>query len=234
MRSRLAHKLDVHPIATLHSRASAWYADHDFPEAALEHALAGHDMLTAAQLVAQHRHHLLDTEQRPRLKRWLRLFPAATLAQHPDLLLARVWVAELGQANSQTISETLDQAQLLVSQMAERPERAWQLRGEIDALRCGAMSFAANDPQEVIALATQALAALPQEWYLVRAETWLYLGVALQMLGQVDRGLAIMAAAQAEDMAVIGSPRWYVSPKEVPLFIRWLRTYQACGMRLST
>ena len=141
LQSRLAQKLDAHAIATLHSRASAWYAGHDFPEAALEHALAGHDMPTAAQLVAQHRHHLLDTEQRPRLKRWLRLFPAATLAQHPDLLLARVWVAEIGQANSQTIAETLDLAQLLVSQMAERPEHARQLRGEIDALRCGAISF---------------------------------------------------------------------------------------------
>ena len=63
----------------LHRRASAWYASHGEIEEALRHALAGQDTLGAVQMVAEHRHHLLNTEQRPRLKRRLRMSQAQIL-----------------------------------------------------------------------------------------------------------------------------------------------------------
>ncbi|MBK8050813.1 MAG: hypothetical protein IPK16_29140 [Anaerolineales bacterium] len=155
LRSRLAHKLDAQEIDELHRRASAWYASHDSIELALQHALAGHDTPGAVQLVANHRHALLDTEQRPRLERWLRLFPAATLAQEPELLLSKAWIAEVERLDAHTVLDALDRAQALVEQMAGQSARARQLQGEIDAIRSIEKTFAANDPEGVIMLATR-------------------------------------------------------------------------------
>lgn len=173
LRSRLAHKLDAAEIETLHIRASAWYASQGSIEPALRHAMAGQDTLRAVQLVAQHRHALLNTEQRPQLERWLRLFPATTLAQHPELLLSKAWIAELGRADSRTVLDAVDQAQMLVDQMTGQSEHARPLQGEIDTLRSIEKSFAANDPQGVITLTTRALETMPQEWYMARVEAWL-------------------------------------------------------------
>ena len=138
------------------------------------------------QLVAQHRHHLLNTEQRPRLERWLRLFSGqncpisgTAAGQGLDRLL--------GRSDSRTVLELVDQAQALVDQMAGQAEHAGQLQGEIDTLRSIEKGFAANDPQGVIRLATRALETMPRQWYLARAEAWLHLAGAYQMSGQLDR-----------------------------------------------
>ena len=77
----------------------------------MRHALAGNDMLGAVQLVAQHRHHLLDTDQRPHLEHWLRVFPATTLVQHAELLLSKAWIGELNRSDSQTGLDLVDQSQ---------------------------------------------------------------------------------------------------------------------------
>jgi LuxR family maltose regulon positive regulatory protein len=207
LRSRLTHKLDAHAIDALHCRASAWYASHDYLEAALEHALAGHDLAGAEQLVAQHRHHLLDTEQRPRLQRWLRAFPDDAVAHSPELLLAKAWSTAPGRADSHTVLAQVDQAQALIEQMTGAPERARQLQGEIDTLRSIEKGFAANNPQGVIALTTRALETMPQAWYWVRATAWLQLAIAYQLAGQLERAYTVLAAGQLEDTAVIHAPR---------------------------
>ncbi|MBP8294087.1 MAG: hypothetical protein KAX65_15030, partial [Caldilineaceae bacterium] len=207
LRSRLTHKLDAHAIDALHFRASAWYASQDDIEAALRHALAGHDTLGAVQALAQHRHHLLNTEQRPLLQRWLRLFPAATQAEYPELLLMRAWIAELDRADRRIVLDAVDQAQALVSTIVGQPGRAQELQCEIDTLRSIAMSFTATDPQGVIALATRALATMPPEWFMARTVAWLHLAAAYQMSGQLDRAHALLAAAQQEESASSPQPR---------------------------
>ncbi len=207
LRVRLAHKLDAHAIDALHRRASAWYASQDDIEAAVRHALAGHDTLGAVQALAQHRHHLLNTEQRPLLQRWLRLFPAATQAEYPELLLMRAWIAELDRADRRIVLDAVDQAQALVSKIVGQPERAQELQCEIDTLRSIAKSFTATDPQGVIALATRALATMPPEWFMARTVAWLHLAAAYQMSGQLDRAHALLAAAQQEESASSPQPR---------------------------
>ena len=99
LRIRLTQRVDAAAIEAMHRRASAWYAEHDSIESALRHALAGSDTPGAVQLVAQRRHQLLNREERPLLERWLRVFPTATLAQYPDLLLSAAWIAELDRSD---------------------------------------------------------------------------------------------------------------------------------------
>ena len=216
----LARQLNAEEIRSLHRRASAWYANHEENEEALRHALAGQDTLRAVQLVAEHRHHLLNTEQRPRLERWVRMFSGADVLQHPDLVLAKAWLALPGRANSRIILELVEQAQALVDSMTGQAEHASQIQGEIDTLRSIEKGFAANDPQGVIRLATRALETMPREWYTARSSAWLHLAAAYQMSGQLDRSYTVLAEGQREDTAEIGSPRMRVEGSSD--FIHWI------------
>ena len=220
LRARLLQQSSAAEIAALHLRGSAWFAANGFIEEALHHALAGQDVAAAVRLVAQHRHALLNTEQRPRLERWLRMFPSTTLAYYPDLLLTRAWIAELGRADARTILDSLDQAQALVDQMTEEPERARQLQGEIDTLRSIEKSFAADDPEGVIRLATRALETMPQAWYMARVEAWLELAIGYQMSGQLSRSYAVLAAAHTEDPADSAAPRARLSASRC--LVHWM------------
>ena len=222
LRRELGRQVNAEEIRSLHRRASAWYASQGEIEEALRHALAGQDTLGAVQLVAEHRHHLLNTEQRPRLERWLRMFSSADITRHPDLLLAQTWIAMLGGVDSRTVQERVDQAQALVDHMTAEPEHARQLQGEIDTLRSVAKGFAASDPQGVITLATRALETMPREWYLARAEAWLYLAAAYQMSGQLDRSYTVLEVGQREDTAQIDSPRMRIAGSE------WLHPLDGC------
>ena len=219
LRGRLEHMAGADEIATLHLRASAWYANHGRIEEALRHALAGRDTPGAVQLFAQHRHHLLNTEQWPRLERWLAIFPEATMALYPDLLLAKAWSARAGRADPQTVLARIEQAQTLVDHMTGDPEHARQFQGELDALRCIAKSFAANDLQGVITLATRALETLPRESYLARATAWLHLAVGHQMRGQLELATTVLALGQQEDKEISESA--YVRIAGASVFIHW-------------
>ena len=75
-------------IASLHHKASIWFAENGTIEEALRHALAAGDTAAAIELVAQHRHNLLNQEQWHTLNRWLRLFPRQLVEEEPELLVA--------------------------------------------------------------------------------------------------------------------------------------------------
>jgi LuxR family maltose regulon positive regulatory protein len=220
LQRELARQLDAKEIDDLHRRASAWYASQGDIDEALRHAVAGHDSVTAGQLVAEHRHHLLNTERRPRLERWLRLLASSDIAQHPDLLLAEAWIALLGRAESQTVLALVDQAQTLVDQTGGQEARARPLQGEIDTLRCIEKGFAANDPPGVVMLATRALAAMPLAWTMARTEAWLHLALAHLMLGELDRSRTVLAEANREAAAARGAPR--ARRAAAGCFIHWM------------
>lgn len=218
-RERTQH-LRAEEVHSLHRRAGAWYASHNYLEQALRHMLAGQDTPGAVRLVAQHRHHLLSIEQRPRLGRLLRQFPDADIARHPDLLLAKAWIALLGRADTRTVLELVGHAQTLVDELALEPQHARRIQGEIDTLNSIEGNFAANDPPNVISLATRALDSTPQEWYLVRSEAWLHLALAFQMSGQLDRCLAVLAEGMQEDRVAMAPLRARVLGSSG--FIHWI------------
>ena len=95
LRDQLARQASAGEIATLHARASAWFARHGSLEEALQHALLGHDTPAAVRLLAEQRHALMDSEQWQLHERILRMFPAETVAEYPDLTLMAAWIARL-------------------------------------------------------------------------------------------------------------------------------------------
>lgn len=216
---QLERRLDPGELDSLRLRASAWLAKHGSIDQALTYALASHDTLRAVDLVAQHRHELLNTEQRLRLDRWLRMFSNETVADHPDLLLAKIWIAELSRADPTAILEMLEQVQALLDRK-ERTKHTQQLEGEVDLLRALEQGFAAGDPNDLIALTTHALATMPTEWYMARSEAWLYLAVAYQFLGDLERSRAVLETARSEDRAEGSAPR--MRNTGVRMFVDWM------------
>ena len=199
LKNELREKFNPQDVDALHIRASEWYARQGSIEPAIKHALAGNDMQRAVQLLVRQRHHLLNSEQRPRLERYLRHFLSETISQHADLLLSKVWINMLGRVDDEPISDMLAKAQNLVNNMSGQPELARQLQGEINVLYSIGKNFAANDPEGVINLTSEALDALPKDQYFQRSEAWLHHALAYQMIGELDRAEAIFAIAKQED-----------------------------------
>ena len=220
LRNRLERRYDAGEVARLHTRASAWFARQGLLEEALQHALLGHDTPAAVRLMAEHRHALMDSEQWQLHERTFRMFPAETVAAYPDLLLMAAWMARLGGSDAAHVLDLVDRAESLVAQMADQPEHAVHLRGEIDTLRAIVAYEAATDPENVIALARRALATTPRAWYYVRSSAWLYLAVAHQMAGRLDRAYAAVAEGEPEDVAEDGAVRARVAASRC--FIEWM------------
>ena len=89
LRARL---LDEHPerIQTLQRRASAWFAEHDQPAEAVEHALRGKDFALAARLVEQALPDMRRDRRETELRRWLEALPGELVRSNPVLTVAMV------------------------------------------------------------------------------------------------------------------------------------------------
>lgn len=202
---QMRQRSSAQDMAALHGRASAWFARQGCIEEALRHAFAAQDTAAAVRVMAEHRHALLDAEDLRRLERCLSMFPAETIANHPDLLLTHAALIELGRAHRPHVQEAVDRAAEFVAQMVDEPVRAAQLDGEIDAFRALAATESAVDPDKAVALAERALAAMPRSWHFLREVAWLRLALAHQMAGRLSRAYATLAEGQVDVMDRRGS-----------------------------
>ena len=75
LKAALHSQASADEVAALHCRASDWFAAHGHIEDALHHALAAGDIESAAQLVEENAHGLLNRLERSTLERWLALLP---------------------------------------------------------------------------------------------------------------------------------------------------------------
>ena len=94
LQQRLREHSSSEEMATLHRRASTWYAIQGLLDEALRHALLAGDASRAAQLVEAHFHRALEQEDWMHMERWLRVLPEDQIQSSPCLLLARAWVLQ--------------------------------------------------------------------------------------------------------------------------------------------
>jgi LuxR family maltose regulon positive regulatory protein len=207
LRAQLMRKSDAGEVAALHLRASQWFAGNGFVEEALRHALAGQEPAAAIELMAQHRHALMNDEQWQRLERWLALFPDETVAEQVELLLTKAWLIDLDMTGSADSAETLDQAERLVARMTNPPEHVRHLTGEIAALRAKLATWRAQDLDRLLALSLYALENTPKSWYMVRAVAWLRVATVHQIGGRLDRAYAALNEGAREDTPAVGPIR---------------------------
>ena len=83
--SACRRRVSTEELATLHRRASRWYAEQGLIEEAIEHALAGRRCSEAQRSWWKHTFSLhSEQEQWVQLERWLRLLPEEQIQDSPS------------------------------------------------------------------------------------------------------------------------------------------------------
>jgi LuxR family maltose regulon positive regulatory protein len=189
--NRLKQQLPSGDIATLHTQAADWFAQNVLIEEALYHTLATNDSSRAVQLVAQHRHTLMNRDQWQRLARWLRLFSRQVAEAEPELLVLDAWLKQVRWQTKEMLA-VLDRAETLLAQPSSPggEDAESHLQAEIDALRTASLLFSA-DLESGLAHGRRTLANLPRNRYYVRGYATMLMGCAYQMTGDLDAAVAL-------------------------------------------
>ena len=92
LQNQLKRRYKPEEIASMHTRASTWFAKTGLVGEALRHALAVGDATVAADLVTKHRHELMNQERWRLLERWQNLLPREDVEKKVKLLLTQAWL----------------------------------------------------------------------------------------------------------------------------------------------
>jgi LuxR family maltose regulon positive regulatory protein len=188
----LAHRLQARTpskeIASLHTRASGWFADNQLIEEAMTHALAAGDVTGAARLVEVNYRQVINRSQWTRLRRWVELLPESTIQQRPGSLLAQCWCLHRAFKLEATVPFFAAAAELLENPEASAEldideEEQQYLLAEINGLRSQALFFlGAFEPG--LAYAEQSMAQLPEAFPYGRSGALLYWALHAHALGK--------------------------------------------------
>ncbi len=102
--NQLKRRYNAEDICTLHSQASAWFADNGLIEDALRHALAAGDIPAAIKLVSQNGYQLMNDQQWQRLERFLHMLPREHVEGDAALLVLESWLHHVRQNLSGMVS----------------------------------------------------------------------------------------------------------------------------------
>lgn len=186
-------------VTELHKRASVWYQENGFIDEALRHTLSAGDIAGASEMVAQHRHDMMNRERWRGLDRWLNQFPQDSLETFPDLLMARAWVAYyLWYDLSETMRILAAMETLLNSEFAQGA-RADQLKAEAAAIR-SQFQWWYTDAAAAMASAQHTLDVTPLIHECVRSTALMIVAASSQMLGDFDKALVLLKDSLREGL----------------------------------
>ena len=192
LRNRLAQQRPRPRSPHLHRHASLWHEQHGLWNAAVNHALQGHDFDRAAQLIEQTaRDTWITRGESGTLLEWITALPEETLHAHPHLLTIQAW-ALMADGQSEAAAAC---AQKILDTAA--PDHT-DLIGEAEAILTIITALHNNMPR-TIELAQRALAHLPPSDRFLRGLVALQLGLAYDMAGQLTE-----AGRSYEEAAAIG------------------------------
>lgn len=176
LQNQLESRYSSEEIATLHSRAGAWFGENGLIEEAIRHALAAGDVIRAAQLVEQNRISVLNDDKWYVLKKWLSMLPDVIKQEQPELLMARACVL-YEHLDILAISPIIDVVEtLLKDEPIEQP-----LRGEIEFFK-GFISLFQGDSIQSLKHLEVALERIPITHYPLRGDAEVIFGLACHML----------------------------------------------------
>ena len=217
LRSRLQH---AHPelVPELHRRAGAWYAGHGMAAEAIDHLLAGEDLIGAADLIEQAGVMAFKRSEMATLRSWLEALPDEQVRVRPRLCLfhasaligeaqfdaAEAWLRDAERnlvTGTDTPAAVTFTGPVRRSETASDTDRSAEIEGmlgEVAALRAYIASFTGN-PAGTIELAREALERLPEDDAYTRGLSALELGY-----GYLDSG-HMRAASDAFSLAITTS-----------------------------
>lgn len=171
LRHQLERQVGKAGVAALHERAGDWYADHGYPEDALEHALAAGALDRATELISEHALPRLMAADAGTVIRWIRALPAEWLDRRPELRLTYAWalIAQLELKEAE--------AQVRTAERGLGSAPGTELEAHLKTLR-GLLTRAAGQTREAIDLYRQASARLPEDGHFLHGLLSLELGTA--------------------------------------------------------
>jgi LuxR family transcriptional regulator, maltose regulon positive regulatory protein len=170
----------AHEIIDLHRRAARWHLDHDLPEQAIRHAVAGNDADLAIEIFERYYAEKLHIGEFKVLNRWFDSFPGQWHSDYPSIGLFRAGILLFTGALDAGIRRIDEVEQRLIR--AETKDRHWQL-ARISAFRCFVACFR-NDLTLAEKYAARALLDLPEDDLSFRADIYHALGDTYRGNGQ--------------------------------------------------
>ncbi len=188
LQQRLSVEATPDEIGRLHLQASTWYEEHGLIDEALQHSLVAGDLSLAVRQMVAGLCEVTNREDRPTLERWLRLLPGGVIENDAGLLMVKAWALQfMWRLDLQ--AQVLQQAGALLDAGNGREyDRGEEqvLRGQILGLMAQ-HAYLSNQNDQAIDFARQALALLPPPWKFVRGGAMLFLGMAMQAIGQAQQ-----------------------------------------------
>jgi LuxR family maltose regulon positive regulatory protein len=184
----LRHRIDVglRQSASLHRRASQWYADNGFLAEAVRHALAGANWERSARLIGQASDGMLRRGEIVTLLGWFGKLPKEVACADPQLCMSYAWAALL--ASQFEIAEPL----LEHAEKLALPES--QFLGQVAAAQAY-LARARGDNPRLIVKSEQALSLLPKTDYLNRGLVALNLGLTYWHAGRLEDAEPVLSEA---------------------------------------
>ena len=195
----LRRRFSPDEIDMLHREAGAWFADNKLIEEALNHFLASGDSQAAAELIAQHRHDFLNSEQWRRLERLIRMLPANSIKNNPDSLLLKAWLCESGVRLEELRSYLKKVEPLLTNTVSKTTPTLKSLSAELDALRAF-IHYIDGEGERAVQHALQSLKYLIPQAYYVRLWAQCLLALGYQMTGDLKKAYDVAYNALKEDV----------------------------------
>ena len=208
----VAHLLVEQPdqLALLHRRASAWYANNDFPADAIRHALAGADFVRAADLIELAVPAMLRSRQEATVLGWLTALPDALVRARPALsVLYAGTLLQSGQLDGvetrlrdaerwlDMTAELRDQPEAPLAETAVGDEaEVRRLSGWIAIYRAGYALFR-GDVADTVKHAQRALDLVSEEEHLGRGAATAILGLASWTRGDLEAAYRSFADGMA-------------------------------------
>ena len=179
----LKRRHPVEAINLLHRQASAWLCREGLIEEAIHHALQAGDTTSAARLLANHRHNLIDQQQFAQLERLLKIFDPAQIEQSAELSIIDAWL-KMNNGYLPRLVPILDRVESLLAGSTLPPDIVQSIQGEVCAFRAHVSSAAYYNGAETIRLTEQALQLLPRHWHYVYAVTIILNAIGHSMIGK--------------------------------------------------
>lgn len=203
-----ARLVDERPerVDDLHRRAAAWWDEHDDPGEAIHHALAGHDVERAADLVEREAPALYQARRETVVRAWLDALPD-TVFEHRPVLTMDLVGSRMLRGETAGVGALMDRAEaLLASTPAQEGDPPAGSRASLDAERRrrlpaqiavhrAALALLTGDLDATIAHAGRALETMHDDELLSRGSAAALMGLALWNLGDLDRATLRYAEA---------------------------------------
>ncbi|WP_297708081.1 hypothetical protein [uncultured Eudoraea sp.] len=159
LQNQLKKQHSIDEINSYHLKASEWFDKNDFKEEAVKHALKGHKIDLAADLVSRYRFELLDAGKIHRLDDLIDLLPLSIIEETPALLTAKGFIMDY-HGQMPELFEYKEKAKAILSDLSIQSQEMKAILGEVKTIE-GELFILSGDTKSAFEYSRKALDLLP-------------------------------------------------------------------------